>query len=222
VGRHLRDVVFAANDGIVTTFAIVAGTVGAALSPVVVLIVGFANLIADGFSMATGNYLGTKTQRDFYDREEAIEKEEIKNIPEKEKEEVRDLLRERGYKEDKLEQLTDLIVSDEQLWTDFMMHNELELFKSDSDTPVRNGMITFFSFALAGLVPLFPYIFRLESSFVIAAVLGGVTLFTIGALRKFFSQKSWIILGFEMFFTGGIAAVIAYTIGFFLRNIVGA
>ncbi|MBI2024627.1 MAG: VIT1/CCC1 transporter family protein [Candidatus Harrisonbacteria bacterium] len=220
LGRYLKDIVFAANDGIVTTFAVVAGVVGAALSPVVILIIGFASLIADGFSMATGNYLGSKSEKEFYLKEEAVEKREIKEIPEKELEEIRRILKRKGYDGKNLEEMVRLISSNEKYWLDFMMHEEIGLLTPEAYSPFVSATATFVSFIAAGSLPLWPYvIFGGDSVFTISAVATGVTLFIVGALRKFFSNRSWFASGVEMLLVGGSAATLAYFAGFFLQSL---
>ena len=97
VGGYLRDFVYGANDGIITTFAVVAGVAGANLSASVVLILGFANLLADGFSMAMSNYLGEKSNRDFVATERGREEWEVERLPEEEREEIRKIYRAKGF-----------------------------------------------------------------------------------------------------------------------------
>ncbi len=221
-GRYLKDIVFAANDGIVTTFAVVAATVGGALSPAVILIIGFANLLADGFSMATGNYLGTKSEKEFYEKEAERERDEVKRIPEDERQEIREILAGRGYQGSQLEDMVSLISSNEQFWVDFMMHEELKLFVPETESALKNGIVTFVSFAAAGSIPLLPYvIFGKNASFGIAVAMMAFALFGIGALRSLFSKTSWFFSGLEMLVVGGSAAVIAYGIGFALKSLAG-
>ena len=220
-GRYLKDIIFAANDGIITTFAVVAATVGGSLSSSVILIVGFANLFADGFSMATGNYLGTKSEKDFYKKEQDEEYREVEEIPEKEREEVREILANKGYAGMDLVQLTSLICCNKKFWVEFMMQEELKLSNPEEDSPLMNSVITFLSFVAAGVVPLVPYlIFGRNASFLSAAIFTGVALFIVGALRRFFSGQSWVVLGLEMLVVGGTAAAIAYGIGFVLQALV--
>ena len=95
----LGDFVYGATDGAVTTFAIVAGVIGASLEPAIVLILGFANLFADGFSMAVGNYLGTKSQREYIAKARRREEWEIDNLAEQEKQEIRDIYAQTDYYE---------------------------------------------------------------------------------------------------------------------------
>lgn len=223
IGRYLKDIIFAANDGIITTFAVIAGVVGANFSSAVVLIIGVASLIADGFSMATGNYLGTKSEQNFYDYEEAEEKKEVMESREEEINEVREILEKKGYAGEELEKLTNLIISNEKFWIDFMMHEELGLIKSDEESPAKRSLATFLSFITAGVLPLFPYIMfkNSEETFAIAAVFAGIALFAVGALRTFFSHRSWLVSGIEMLLVGGSAGTIAYFVGFILKSITG-
>ena len=219
IGRYLKDVVFAANDGIITTFAVVAGSVGADLSVSVLLIIGLASMIADGFSMATGNYLGTKSEQDFYRKEEKREWAEVEKFPEEELNEIRAILANKGYQGEDLEQMIKLVSKNKQYWVSFMMHEELSLLSPDNQSPVRHGAATFFSFIIAGALPLLPYIlFPNGSSFLVAAIASGAALFTVGAARKYFSDRSWLISGMEMLVVGGSAAIIAYGIGFVLKS----
>ena len=218
-GHHLKDIIFAANDGIVTTFAVVAGVVGAGLDPVVILIIGMANLLADGFSMATGNYLGTKSEQDLYLKEEALEREEIDQKPEEEKQEIREILIKKGYKSSELEAMVNGVVSNKNMWTDMMMHEEVGLFSPDFQSAFRSGAYTFVSFVVAGSLPLIPYFIFENGSFTLAVTMAGVALFVIGAFRKFFSTRNWFLLGLEMLLVGGLASAIAYIIGTVLKNI---
>jgi len=220
-GRYLKDIVFAANDGIVTTFAVVAGTVGADLSLAVILIIGFSSMIADGFSMAGGNFLGTRSEKDFYRKEEQEEYREIKEIPERERQEVRDILIEKGYSGVELEQMVALISGNEKFWVEFMMLEELKLYSPEDESPSRNAAITFASFVIAGAIPLIPYVvFGQRASFLTASIFSGAALFVVGALRAYFSPRSAFALGLEMLVVGGIAAAIAYGIGFMLQALI--
>jgi VIT1/CCC1 family predicted Fe2+/Mn2+ transporter len=221
LGRYVKDIVFAANDGIVTTFAVVAGVAGAELPSAVVLVIGLANLVADGFSMATGNYLGTKSEKELYKKEELREKDEIKRIPEREREEIRKILEEKGYKGENLEKMVSLVSANEKFWVEFMMHQELKLFAPSTESPIKHGVATFLSFAVAGAIPLLPYVFPVtDNSFLMASVFSGVALFTVGSLRKFFSNRSWFISGMEMLLIGGLAASAAYLVGYLLKTLI--
>ena len=123
----IQDFVYGATDGSVTTFAVVAGVVGAALSPSIILILGFANLFADGFSMAIGNYLGTKSQKEYIEKERKREEWEIENLVEQEKQEIRDIYTKKGFKDELLDEIVNVITARRKVWIDTMMREELGL-----------------------------------------------------------------------------------------------
>jgi VIT1/CCC1 family predicted Fe2+/Mn2+ transporter len=163
-GTLLRDAVFASDDGLITTFAVVAGSFGASLSPSVVLVLGFANLFADGISMSTGTYLGAKSEIEY---ETAEDKGAVEHV-----------------------------------------------------SPFRHGLITFISFGLAGLIPLLPFVFSLGDMFMASALLVVIALFAIGSLRSLFTHKSWFGSGVEMLVIGGVAALVAYGVGYAIDRFV--
>lgn len=220
IGGAIKDIVYGANDGIITTFAVVAGVTGAALETKTIIILGIANLVADGFSMAASNFLGSRSERQLIEGEREREFREIDNIPEEEKEEVRQILGRRGYAKEDAGALSALISKNRTFFADFMLRYELGL------SPKHNGDIfsatmTFLAFALAGLLPLLPFIFfRGENSFLISAASTTASLFAVGSLRMIVTGKNWIISGLEMLFVGGIAAGVAYGIGFAISRIV--
>jgi VIT1/CCC1 family predicted Fe2+/Mn2+ transporter len=223
-GRYLKDIVYGANDGIITTFAVAAGAAGAALSPLVVLLLGFANLLADGFSMATSNYLGTKSEQELFKKEERTEEQEIKIKPTEEKKEIRNILINKGYQGKDLETLVRLISKNPEYWVDFMMHEELNITPiSETSSPLKNSTATFIAFVLSGAIPLLPYIFLgVEGEpFKLAILFTAVALFLVGSLRTIFTGRKWFFSGIEMLIIGGVAALIAFGVGFGLKQIVG-
>jgi len=154
---------FGANDGIVTTFAVVAGAVGAGLSTDVILILGFAGLLGDGFSMGFGNYLGSKSERDVT----------------------------RADGEKYLKSVT------------------------------KPAILTFISFIIAGLIPLLPFVLGLNGSFGLAVMATAVALFLVGSLLGgSVLKKHWFKWGLQMLFVGGMAATIAYVIGYIVQRII--
>ncbi len=215
-GSYIRDVVYGANDGIITTFAVVAGVAGASLSPNIVLILGFANLLADGLAMAIGNYLGTKSEQEYVAKERAMEEWEIEHLPDCERKEIRDIYQKKGFKGKSLTQMVNLITSNKKLWVDTMMIDELGILPDDDTSPFKNGLATFLSFAIAGLFPLLPYVILSSNSFNISIIFTGLSLFTVGALRTFITKKNFLIAGLEMLFVGAIAAIVAFTTGYFI------
>lgn len=155
-----RDAVFAANDGIITTFAVVSGAMGASLSFDVVLILGFANLFADGISMGSGNYLGVKSE---------LEYEENNKVKDK-----------------------------------------------HAHSPLRHGVVTFISFVTVGLLPLLPYVFGADNAFYLSAIFVAISLFLVGVAKSLVTKKNVIKGGLEVLFIGGIAAVVAFSVGYLI------
>lgn len=222
--RFLEDAVYAANDGIVTTFAVVAGVTGAALQPIVILILGLANLLADGFSMACGNFLGARSATQVYHAEKKREEWEMVHKRSAERQEIEDILKARGYEGEGLQKMADLIMENDRFAVDLMMVWELGLEEPEGNHELRSALVTFFAFVGAGAIPLIPYVFSPlfgDASFFFAIMFTAAALFCVGAARVYFTKKNPIFSGLEMFFIGGIAAVIAYGVGAFLRGIVG-
>ena len=220
LGVFLKDAVYGANDGIISTFAVVAGVTGAALSPLVVVVIGLASLFADGFSMAVSNFLASRSALDFTKRERRVEAREVEVRPESERGEVRDILIKKGYEGQDLEQLVVLITKNKRFWIDFMMHEELGLATHGSVRPLRGAITTFVAFIVAGFLPIAPYIFGMGNIFLWSVLATALVLFVIGSLRTLFTEKNWFLAGLEMLFLGGVAAIIAYSIGFLISSIV--
>lgn len=223
LGSYIKEMVYGANDGIITTFAVVAGVAGAGLDPVTVIILGLANLFADGFSMASSDFLSTRSQEAYQQEERKIEEFEIEHWPQDEKEEVREIYRKKGFTGKTLETITDHVTSDKKLWVDEMMVGELGILPTEKYTPIKDAVVTFFSFVIAGAMPLVPYIFGMSEDrrFFWAAVFGLGTLFLIGSLRTYVTGRKWFWNGLEMFIIGGLAASVAYGVGHLLKSIVG-
>jgi VIT1/CCC1 family predicted Fe2+/Mn2+ transporter len=224
-GRYIGDIIYGASDGIVTTFAIVAGATGAFLSSAVILILGFANLLADGLSMAAGNYLGTKSEIEYSEKERERETWEIENIPDAEREEIHQIFRRKGLTSHLAEKLAEIITSNKKVWIDVMMTEELGIISSENISPWKSALATFFSFLTAGFMPLLffvlSYAFNLTNVFVLSTITTVLSLFVVGALRVKVTGRNWLRSGFEMLLVGGMAAAVAYIVGFLLRMLVG-
>ena len=120
----IEDFVYGATDGAVTTFAVVAGVVGASLSPSIVIILGFANLFADGFAMAAGNYLSTRSKLEYEERERKIQDKEIQDFPERKISEIKSIYAEKGFKEELLEKVTSVIIANRKVWIDILLREK--------------------------------------------------------------------------------------------------
>ena len=222
--RYIGDLVFGGLDGIVTTFAIVSGVAGANLSSQVVLILGFANLFADGVSMATASYFAGRSEREYYERERARERWEVENIPEAEQAELRRIYRSRGYSWPEAHQLVAIQSREPERLVDTMMTQQLNLLPEER-RPLRSALATFVAFVIAGALPLSTFVAGLftpldpDLAFPIAAALTGVALFLLGAARVLVTERNWLRSGLEMLLVGGLAAAAAYLVGFLLRGL---
>ena len=214
--NYLRDFVYGGIDGSVTTFAVVAGTLGAELSAGIVLILGAANLLADGFSMAASNFLGTRAERDDFDRMFEIEARHIAIDPEGEREEIRQIYSAKGFEGPDLETIATIITANREQWIQTMLTEEYGL-----PLKIRSEWIaalsTFGAFVLFGLVPLVPFILMWNAPFRIAGVLTGVSFFLIGSIKSRWSLVSWWRSGLTTLFVGSIAASLAYIVGIYLK-----
>ena len=218
----IGDFILGGIDGVVTTFAIIAGSAGGQLSVAAVIILGFANLLADGFSMAASNYLGTRARQEEIARSRSDEERQIEEHPEGEREEVRQIFAKKGFQGEMLEEIVRTITSDRKVWVDTMMAEELKLSEV-SARPVRAGVITFLAFALCGLVPLLPFLAGLddfETAFLISSLLAALTFFLLGFAKGVFLAVPKWISGLQSLAIGGAAALLAYGAGHGLRQLV--
>lgn len=222
--QYLGEFVYGGIDGSVTTFAVVAGSVGADLSASVVLILGFANLLADGFSMSVGAFLSAKSERQNFEKHRAIEYWEVENLPEAERDEVRDIYKNKGFEGELLEKVVDVICADKDRWVDTMMKEELEMMKGQK-SPFKIGLFTYLSFITIGIIPLVLYvwdfIFTFNGNvFWTTCGLTSLAFIFIGYLKSFVTQTSWLKSIWETVLLGAMAAGVAYYVGDFLEKII--
>lgn len=222
--EYLAEFVYGGIDGSVTTFAVVAGSVGAGLDSTVIIILGFANLFADGFAMSIGAYLSSKTDVDNYEKHKAIEYWEVENTPEKEKDEIREIFLAKGFKGKLLEDVVATITADKDRWVDVMMKEELGMME-ETKSPFKIGLITFISFLTLGFIPLLVYVLDmmliLETN--LLAWSTGLTFFSfalIGYLKGVVTNKNRFNSIISTVLMGAAAALVAYYVGDFLEQII--
>jgi VIT1/CCC1 family predicted Fe2+/Mn2+ transporter len=222
--QYIGDFVYGGLDGIITTFAVVSGVAGAELGTGIILILGLANLLADGFSMGTGAYLSSKSEQEYYDKERERELWEVEHFHEGERTELLEIYLSRGYSEQEAQQLVDIYSRDEDRFVDAMMIDELGMMK-DERNPIFSALVTLGSFILAGAVPLLVYLIGLTvtinpaNEFLISIVLSGIALFGLGAGKVLITHQNPIKSGIEMLLVGGLAAGVAYIVGALLKGI---
>jgi len=213
--NYLRDWIYGGIDGAVTTFAIVAGVAGAELPATVVLVLGFANLLADGFAMAASNYSGTKAERDDYTRVVGIEQKHIALVPEGEREEIRQIFAAKGFAGDDLERIVAVITADRALWAKTMAVEEYGLSPTER-SPVLAALSTFTAFILCGFLPLITFLAAGGLASCVAAA--GATFFGVGAIKSRWSPAPWWRSGIETLVIGMSAAGVAFAVGYALKT----
>lgn len=220
---YVGDAVLGGIDGCVTTFAVVAGSVGAGFSSLVIVVLGFANLLADGFSMAVSNYQSTKSASESVMKARKDEEHQILEHPEGEREEIRQIYRAKGFTGNLLEQVVDVITRDRKVWVDTMLREELGL-QVMTPSPKRAALMTFAAFIVVGLIPLLPFLvpgIEITSGFLASSIATGAAFFGIGLAKGVVMERKPLRSGLETLLMGGGAAVIAFAVGFWLRQAFG-
>lgn len=224
---HFEDFIYGSFDGSVTTFAVVAGAVGASLSPAIVLILGFANLAADGFAMAVGNYQAMRARIEYIEKERKREEWEIEHMADSEREEIRDIYAKKGFANELLDEIVRVITARKKVWLDTMMKEELGLIE-DGRKPVNTAISTLAGFVLIGLIPLLPFVFlyvaglaiAAEQSFVYSTIFTGGGFFLIGIIKGRIVKKPIVRSGLMTLLIGAIAAAAAYLVGNLLGHLI--
>jgi len=226
-GGHLKSIVYGGLDGIITTFAVVAGASGGGLGTDVILILGFSNIFADALSMGMGDALSTKAENDHILQEREREKWEMENYKEGEVREMVDLYTERGMERRDAELVIKVMAKYEDFFVNIMMTEELGMQVPDEDdNPWKDGFVTFSSFVFFGIFPLLSYAifneYNLESQtlFTISICLTCLMLFLLGVTKSRFTGQKWYWSGLEILILGGSTALVSFLIGWFIEAVV--
>lgn len=222
----LKDSIYGAIDGAVTTFAVVSSVAGAGLPSAIVIIMGAANLLADGFSMGSGNFLGTRAENQAAARARREEEREIDLHPDGEREEVRQIFAAKGFEGETLDRVVDVITSDRDRWLETMLLEEHGI-TNEQPAPLKAALATFAAFLLIGVIPLLAYFVdfanpgAIGNPFLPACILTACSFAVIGGLKaRVVGQKVWIGI-IETLAIGALASGLAYAIGFLLRPLAG-
>ncbi len=222
---YLRQIVYGGSDGIVTTFAVVAGFTGAqsgdtaTYSILAVLLFGLANLFADGTSMAVGEFLSSRSEIDVFQRQKNKEEYQTTHYPKDETTQTIGILQQQGFTKEQSEQLAEIYATNQPFWVDFMMKYELEMQDPTDEKPHINAIVTFFSFVIFGFMPLIPYLLTQEVMpaffWSIGCALSAMVL--LGMLRMYVSKQRFIRAVGETVMLGVISASVAYFVGMLFR-----
>jgi VIT1/CCC1 family predicted Fe2+/Mn2+ transporter len=211
-GGWLRPAVFGAMDGLVTNIALVAGVGGAGAGAHVIVLSGIAGLVAGAFSMALGEYTSVGTQNQAVKVEAAVERAELKRNPAGEQAELVDMYREMGLSQATAELVAEEIHANPEVAVRVHLTQELGLDPDEQPSPVVAAVSSFLCFSLGAVFPLLPFLFGLQSLWLGLGV-GGVGLFTAGAVVGRFTQLSWWANGLRQLLFGAIAAGATYGVG---------
>lgn len=223
LGPYIQDIVYGGHDGIITTFAVVAGTAGADLPHYIVIILGLANLLADAVSMGAGAFLSLRSESDQYERLLKEELQEIEADPEVERAEIREAYAAKGFSGADLERAVTVITTDKQKWAEAMMLEEHRLTRHASEKPLVHGVMTFVGFIMFGVVPLLPYLFGTarEGRFTVAIIGTFIALLILGATRSYVTRERLIRGALEIIAIGAVTAAVGYGVGVALKSVVG-
>jgi VIT1/CCC1 family predicted Fe2+/Mn2+ transporter len=177
--------------------------------------------------MAIGDFLSTKSENEYHRAEREREAWEVENYPAGEKKELVELYTDKGMTKTDAETIVSLVSKYKNAWIDIMMVEELGIIES-TESPLKNAVVTFISFAVFGLIPILAYVlaypigFFRENTFAVACALTLLTLFTLGAVKVKVTGKNFLTSGLETVSVGGFAAFAAYLVGHLLRGLAGA
>ena len=212
-GGAIREVVFGANDGLVSNVALVAGLAGGTSDTGIIVLGGVAGLVAGAISMALGAYVSTKSEGEFRDSEQAREYWEVEHMREQEISETRRIFRLKGITGPLLDEVVEVISRDHEQWVKLMMTEELG-FPDKPPHPILSAVIMGVSFAIAAAFPVAPYL-RLEGTSALVTSFGftGVALFAVGGWRASLSGGNALRKGAEMVVLAAVAVAVAYFVG---------
>lgn len=219
---EIREAVFGAQDGLTSVLAVVSTVGGATGQPFAVLVAGFAATLAGIFSMAAGEYMSSKSQREIFQAQIASEAKEVEERPGEAEAEVAFMLEEEGLVPEAARRVARDLATSKHVLLKTMVEKELGLAVDDDANAVRGALVMGASFGLAALVPILPYLFvPVTTALWISVVLSGVMLFAMGALKSRWTGRHWVPSGLEIFGLGTFAGVAGYFFGTLLPAALG-
>lgn len=216
-GAKLYNVILGGQDGVVNVLGLVLGVATATNDARIVLISGLASTFAESLSMGAVAYTSSKAARDYYKSEFAREKSEITQVPEEEKQEIRDIYAQKGFKGKLLEKIVAKVTSNKKMWLETMMREELKLSPENHAHPLREALIVGFASVIGSLIPIMPFFFiSVKQSIYVAIITCVAVLFATGAVKAKLTIGKWWKSGIEMSLIGITAALAGYGIGLLL------
>lgn len=216
-GNNLRAAVFGINDGLISNASLILGVAGATSQNGVILLSGVAGLLAGAFSMASGEYVSVRSQREMFEYQIGLEREELDQYPQEEAAELALIYTAKGIPRDEARSLADRLIQDPERALDTLAREELGLNPDELGSPVGAALSSFVAFSLGALIPLAPYLlWSGASALSISIVSTGVALFSVGAVLSLFTGRRAIRGGVRMLAIGALAGGATYLIGHLL------
>ena len=213
-GGRLRAAIFGANDGLVSNAALVIGVAAAEPGRQMVLLAGIAGLIAGAFSMAAGEYVSMRVQREVFEARIALERQEIRRAPVEEHEEVSIIFQAKGLPPDDAERVADHVMADPEVALDLMAREELGLNPDDLGSPRGAAIFSFLAFSAGAILPILPYLFASNSvALLLALAITGLGLFGVGFATARLTDRPPLWGGLRMTLIGGCATGVTYVVG---------
>ncbi|MGI9667133.1 MAG: VIT1/CCC1 transporter family protein [Acidimicrobiia bacterium] len=213
--QYMRDIILGVNDGLVSTFLLVSGVVGGGLSTTDVLLTGIAGAVAGAISMSIGEYIATKSQEEVFDAEIELEKHHLLHHRDHEREQLREMLAERGLSGDDLDTVVDIIDSDDTAMLNMQAALEFGIVDDERRSPYAAAVASGFLFLAGALPSVIPFAFVDDTTtgLIAAAILAGIGLFAVGAVKTMQTKKNPFLSGGENLLLGLFGGVLAYLVG---------
>ena len=214
-GRLIREVIFGLNDGVISTIGFLAGVTASIGEPHMIALSGLAAAFAGALAMGIGAYVSSKSQRRFFEAEIAREAWEIENMPDHEREEIREIYGQLGFTADEIDMIVRRVTSNPELWLRFMSREELGLAEETFDPPGRIAVVTSLAYLAGALIVLVPYFLRLAAQppFALAAALAVATLLVIGAAKTWLTKENPLVASLELAGLGVLAGIVGLVLG---------
>jgi VIT1/CCC1 family predicted Fe2+/Mn2+ transporter len=215
-GNNIRAAVFGINDGLISNASLILGIAGANAGNQFILLAGLAGLLAGASSMAAGEYVSVRSQREMLEYQLALEKSELELYPEEEAAELALIYQARGIPKDEAEKIANLLIKDPEKALDTLAREELGINPSDMVSPLGAAIYSFVAFAVGAFIPLIPYVLSPNTANLpITIGLTAVSLFSVGSILSIFTQRNALWSGLRMLLIGGVAGALTYVIGSF-------
>jgi vacuolar iron transporter family protein len=213
-GRSIRDLMLGLNDGMVASFAVTSGVAAAFATSRITIMAGLAEMLGGAVSMGLAAFISARSQIEFYQSEMEREKDEIQRWPDRERDEIRSIYREKGFAGALLEQIVSHITADPERWRSVMMREELGFSERSFEPPVRSSVTVGLAYLVGAFVPVMPYFFAVPpTGIAVSALATTVALFIVGAAKTVITARRWWLSGLESMLTGIAAGLVTYGAG---------